>query len=68
MLCLLKAKKCPTRYYGTTICSSRGGEFKIPFMSDNIGGFKVGNAVYRLSWPLYRRCQQPLLVSHQLKY
>jgi hypothetical protein len=44
MLCLLKAKKCPTRIL-QQFALVGGGEFKIPFMSDNIGGFKVGGNV-----------------------
>jgi hypothetical protein len=40
----IEGQKCPHEYYGTTICSSRRWG-KIPFMSDNIGGFKVGGNV-----------------------
>jgi hypothetical protein len=50
MLCLLKAKKCPyTNIMAQQFALVGGGEFKIPFMSDNIGGFKVG-AMYSGDW------------------
>jgi hypothetical protein len=42
MLCLLKAKKLYTNIMAQQFALVGGGEFKIPFMSDNIGGFKVG--------------------------
>jgi hypothetical protein len=28
-----------------------GGEFKIPFMADNIGGFKINGTVVGHDWP-----------------
>jgi hypothetical protein len=45
-----------------------GGEFKIPFMSDNIGGFKVGERSWLVGLFLQVRCPTAVAGSHQLKY
>jgi hypothetical protein len=39
----IEVKKCLHEYYGATICRWR---FKIPFMSDNIGGLKLEELLY----------------------
>jgi hypothetical protein len=33
-----------------------GGEFKIPFMADNIGGFKINGTVVAGDWPRQEEC------------
>jgi hypothetical protein len=43
--CLLKVKSILTNIMAEQFKAVGGGEFKIPFMADNIGGFKINGTV-----------------------
>jgi hypothetical protein len=43
----IEGQKVVHEYMAQQFALVGGGEFKIPFMSDNIGGFKVGECI---SW------------------
>jgi hypothetical protein len=54
--CLLKVKSILTNIMAEQFKAVGGGEFKIPFMADNIGGFKINGTVVGHDWSVRRRC------------
>jgi hypothetical protein len=59
--CLLKVKSI-LHEYNEQFKAVGGGEFKIPFMADNIGGFKINGTVGWATIGLVRRrCPTPVL-------
>jgi hypothetical protein len=54
--CLLKVKSILHEYNGEQFKAVGGGEFKIPFMADNIGGFKINGTVVAGDWPRQEEC------------